>query len=319
MTGCVDLVREMKTLRKGRGLYAGSIEERVGPALRAACAVTGGDGMVVIRQKVSARLTELAEQLPEDLNVAALAAFAITAEARLPLYQDRVQWAAARVDRDPRTVRRRVDEAINLLAELATCAPRGRPGEPARGWHTTELRVAVALDRERPEVLEQRRVVANEDGLRELDLAVSLPAARRDLEVGVFYGGTLVDRGMEASDRFGFALALPRPLARGESHDFTVRFRLPTARAMRPYLVCVPRHPCELFDLRVRFARDRVPPRVWTLRGAFQRDVSDPACHGYHHPVDRAGEIHMRFRQLTPGLAYGARWEAVCADSAFRK
>jgi hypothetical protein len=310
MSGRADLVRELKTLRKGRGLFAGSIEERVGPTLRAACAVTDGDGLLVIRQKVATRLTELAEQLPEDLRLATLAAFAINAEARLPLYQDRVLWAATKVDRDPRTVRRRVDEAINQLAELATCAPRGRPSEPGNGWHTTELRVAVALDRERPEVLEHRRIVADEDGLRELDLAVSLPAVRRDLEVHVFYGGTLLDRGMEASDRFGFSLALPRPLARGETHDFTVRFRLPAARMMRPYLVCVPRHPCELFDLRVRFARNRVPPRVWTLRGAFQRDVSDPSCRGDQHPVDRAGEIHMRFRQLTPGLDYGARWEA---------
>src|SRR5687768_15696602 len=70
MTGHADLVRELKSLRKGRGLYAGSIEERVGPALRSACAVTDGDGLLVIRQKVAARLTELAEQLPEDLRVA---------------------------------------------------------------------------------------------------------------------------------------------------------------------------------------------------------------------------------------------------------
>lgn len=309
MSGRAELVRELKLLRKGRGLLAGRIEERVGPTLRAACEVTDGDGLVVIRQKVATRLTELAEQLPEDLRLATLAAFAINNEARLPLYQDRVRWAAIKVDRDPRTVRRRVDEAINQLAELAAGAPRGRAGEPAGRWHTSELHVAVALDRSQPEVLEQRRIVADQDGVRELDLAVSVPTTRRDLEVSVFYGGTLVDRGMEASDRFGFTLALPRPLARGDAHDFTVRFRLPTARVMRPYLMCVPRRPCELFDLRVRFGRHRVPPRVWMLHGAFQRDVSDPACHGAQHPVDRAGEIHMRFRELAAGLAYGARWD----------
>lgn len=305
-----ELVRELKSLRKGRGLFAGQIEERVGPTLRAACEVTDGDGMMVIRQKVTARLAELAEQLPEDLRLAMLAAFAILAEARLPLYQDRVSWAAVKVDRDPRTVRRRVDEAIHQIAELATSAPRRGPGAPAGSWHTTELHVAVGLDRVRPEVLEQRRIVANQEGLRELDLAVSLPTGRRDVEIEVLYGGTLVDRGMEASDRLGFALTLPRALARGEAHDFAMRFRLPTARAMRPHMMCVPRRPCELFDLRVRFGRDRMPPRVWMLDGAFQRDVSDPACRAHQHPVDRAGEVHMRFRQLAPGLAYGARWDA---------
>src|SRR5262245_25932683 len=111
MSGRADLVRELKTLRKGRGLYAGRFEERVGPGLRAACGVTDGDGLVVIRQKVAARLTELADQLPEDLRVAIMAAFGIPLEVRLPLYQDRVLWAAVKMDRDSRPVRRRVDEA----------------------------------------------------------------------------------------------------------------------------------------------------------------------------------------------------------------
>jgi hypothetical protein len=306
MSGRADLVQELKTLRKGRGLYAGRFEERVGPRLRAACAVTDGDGLVATRQKVATRLIELADQLPGDLREVTLAAFAINAEARLPLYQDRVHWAAIKVDRDPRTVRRRVDEAIDQLAELASSSPGRGPGDPANGWHTTDQQVVVVLDRERPEVLERRRIMADEDGLSELDLAVSVPTGRRDVEASVYFGGTLVERGMEASNRIGWALTLPKPLIRGESHDFAVRFRPP---AMRPYLMCVPRHPCDVFDLRVRFGKEGRPQRVWTLHGAFQRDVSDPVFRGNQHPVDQAGEIHLRFRHLTPGLAYGARWD----------
>jgi hypothetical protein len=78
---------------------------------------------------------------------------------------------------------------------------------------------------------------------------------------------------------------------------------------MRPYLVHVPEHPCELFDLRVRFGPDRNPSHVWTLRGDHQDAGADPVGHGDRHPVDRAGEIHLRFHRLVPGLAYGARWE----------
>ena len=299
-----DLVRELKTLRKGRGLHASRFTERVGPGLRAACAVTDGDGLVVTRQKVAARLTELAERLPADLREVTLAAFAIGAAEPLPLYQDRVEAAAAKVERDPRTVRRRVDEAIVQLAELARSAPVVRAG--ADGWHTTDQQVVVVLDRDRPEVLERRRIMADHDGLTSLNLAVSVPAGRRDVEASVYFGGTLVDRGMEATERVGWALNLPKPLALGEFHEFVVRFRLPF---IRPYLMSVPRHPCDLFDLRVRFGRARTPRRVWTLHGAFQRDVSDPAYHGNQHPVDDAGEIHLRFQHLRPGLAYGARWE----------
>lgn len=303
--GSRGLVGELKALRKGRALFAGHVAERVGPILRIACEVTDSDDLTAIRQKVGTRLKELAEHLPEDLRLATLAAFAIEEEARLPLYQDRVRWAAIKVGRDPRTVRRRVDEAIEQLAELATSGPRRRVVDPADCWHTRKMEVVMALDRAEPEVLERRRIIADQDGVRELDLAVSLPVTRRDLDVTVFYGGVLRDRGMESCDRLIFTLVLPRPLERGEHHDFAMRFQLPT---VRPHMVCVPRHPCDLFDLRVRFSRDRMPARVWALQGAFQRDVTALTCRSVQPAVDQTGEIHMRFRHLTPGLAYGARW-----------
>ena len=298
-----ELVQELKALRKGRGLL-GRIEDRVGPGLRTACSVSDEDGLVAIRTKVAGRLTELSSHLPDDLRVAALAAFAICSEARQPLYQDRVKWAATRVDRDPRTVRRRVDEAIDLLAELATGSSSPLAAAPAERWHTASLAVAMVLDQPRPSVLEQRRVVADQDGVRSLDLAVSVPS-RQGLSVTVLYGGKLVDRGMEASDRWGYGLELPRPLSRGESWDFAVLFQ--SASALRPWMVSVPRHPCDVFDLRVRFGPDRVP-EIWALEGAFQRDISDPAYRGRPQHADSAGEVHLRFHHLTPGLAYGARW-----------
>ncbi|WIY05511.1 hypothetical protein QRX60_17280 [Amycolatopsis mongoliensis] len=301
-----ELVQELKTLRKGRGL-AGRVEDRVGPRLRSACSVLAEDGMVAIRDKVGGRLSELAADLPEDLRVAALAAFAICAEARQPLYQDRVRWAANRLDRDPRTVRRRVDEAIDLLAEMATGSLRASPPPtPESRWHTASLAVALVLDQPQPSVLEQRRIVADQEGLRSLDLAVSLPGGRSDLSVTVLYGGTLLDRGMETSDRWGYGLELPRPLSRGESWECAVLFQLPSLSALRPHMVTVPRQPCDQFDLHVRFGR--VPPEVWAMEGAFQRDVSDPGYRGRPEPVDSSGEVYLRFRGLTPGLAYGARW-----------
>ncbi|NBH04878.1 hypothetical protein GTY80_16700 [Amycolatopsis sp. SID8362] len=279
--------------------------------MRSACVVAGDDDQVAIRAKVTDRLTELASHLPEDLRVAALAAFGISAEARQPLYQDRIRWAAQHLDRDPRTVRRRVDEAIEVLAELAS-APSPSPAEGDR-WHTAALAVTMVLDQPEPEVFEQRRVVADEDGVRSLDLAISFPAGRGDLSVTVFYGGTVVDRGMATDDRWGYGLELPHPLSRGEQWEFGIRFRLPPASMVRPHLVCVPRHPCEALDLRVRFGLER-PSDVRVLEGAFQRDVTTPTFRGRRHPVDSAGDVHLRFRHLTPGLAYGARWDGRSAD-----
>jgi len=311
-----ELIGELKTLRKGRGLFVSQIGERVGNSLRTLCAVTDEDGPAEIRQKVGERLEYLARNLPADLRVAVMAAFAIAPDARLPLYQDRVSLAAAKLDRDPRTARRRIDDGIQHIAQLATASsPAVTRPAASTDWHTAELRVGLALDRERPEVLHYRTIVADRDGLRELDLAMTVsapgPAARtpRSLGVDLFHGGTLVARGMEASDRFAFSLVLPRPLARGETHDFAMLVRLPAGAPIRPYFACVLKHPCAQLDLRVRFDRARMPARVWLLRNAFQRDITDAVPPREAARVDDAGEIRARFSDLNPGMAYGARWE----------
>lgn len=317
-----DLIGELKTLRKGRGLFVSQIGDRVGDTLRTVCAVTDEDGPAEIRQKVGERLENLARNLPADLRVAVMAAFAIAPDARLPLYQDRVSLAAAKLNRDPRTARRRIDDGIQHIAQLAAALSPGasvsspRPMASAQ-WHTAELRVGLALDRERPEVLHYRTIVADRDDLRELDLAMTvwMPGSHglaphpRTLGVDLFHGGTLVARGMESSDRFAFSLVLPRPLARGETHDFAMLVRLPADAPLRPYFACVLKHPCALLDLRVRFDSARVPARVWLLRNAFQRDVNDAVPPRETVRVDEAGEIRARFADLNPGMAYGARWD----------
>src|SRR5436190_1668418 len=109
MVAMADVVRELKALRKGRGLLANHIGDRIGSALR------------------------------------------------------------------------RIDAAIEHVAQLATMrravarpAARGADGT-ATGWHTAELRVIVALDRERPEVVELHRIVAEQDDLTSLRLPVTSP------------------------------------------------------------------------------------------------------------------------------------------------
>jgi hypothetical protein len=321
MATLAQLVSELKTLRKGRGLLVSDIEVRVGPALREVCDVTSEDGPADIRNKVNNRLDELAGALPMDLRIAVLAAFAIAQEARLPLYQDRVGWAATKLGRDPRTVRRRVDEGIHQLAQLAQLGVTPQAAEDPAGpvasaaWHTRELRVTLALDRERPEAIEYRKIVADQDDVSVLDLAMTLTGPHGDprprgLGVDVFYGGTLVGRRMESSDRFAFDLALPKTLAKGETHDYALHFRVPEGQRMQPHFACVPKHPCDVFDLRIRFDQTRPLPRIWLLSNVFQRDVDDPLPGGEELVADEAGEVRLLFRNLTPGLAYGARWES---------
>jgi hypothetical protein len=315
-----ELVRELKTLRKGRALFIRQIGERLGSGLSQVCGVAEGDSPAEVRKKVSDRIEVLAAELPEDLRLAVLVAFAIHRDARQPFYKDRVRWVARRLERDERTARRRIDEGIERLAELATGLGTGLGWEAeawAPRWHTEELRVALLVDRPEPEALEFRRIVSNQDDLGELDLAFTLTmpgeqrrmVTARDLDVDVLYGGILVPRERESVDRFAFVLELPRRLERFGKHEFGVRYRPREGRPMQPYYACVLRQPCDVFELRVRFDRADLPRRVWRVAGAFQRDLEDPVPRGEVLALDPAGELRLKFTNLTPGLAYGIRWE----------
>ncbi|GAB2783827.1 hypothetical protein [Amycolatopsis magusensis] len=307
------LVQELKLLRKGRGISATQLGERVGPALRAVCRISGNEDAAEIRRKVSDRLRALIAPLPTDLSTVVLAALGLHEQARNPFYQERVHWAARELDRDDRTIRRRIDEGIEQVAELAlAAAPAAAPGDPSRSWHTENLRVTLSLDQPVPEAFEFRRIVADADDIAELDLALTLTTPvdsgrsvrEDDLQVDVFHGGLLAARVMESSDRAGLALRLPSPLRRGERHELALRFR---AAFRYPHYVCVPRHPVDLFELHVRFPTP-APAEILLLDQVFQEDAKNNGVKGPVLVPDGSGEIHLEFRDLVPGFAYGVRW-----------
>jgi hypothetical protein len=315
-----ELVEEMKALRRGRAIMEGRIEDRIGRALRAACGIPDGAGSTEIRHVLTARLTELADQLPDDLRIAVLAAFALLPDTRQRFYQGRVRWVANQLERDERTAQRRINEGIMHLAELAAASigslEGNGSGERGPAWYTEKIRVSLVLDQPNPEAFEWRRIVSNRDGLTELDLAFTLTAPQAldathaaRLGISMLYGGTLVTKEMAATRRFSFAVVLPKPLARGEHAEFALRFVVPDGEAMQPHYVCVPRERCVLFDLRVRFDRDQPPLKVWQLDKTFQSDIDDPGGQGGSVALDAAGELHLRFEDLHPGFAYGARWD----------
>ena len=284
MAAHTELVSDLKALRKGRGLYVNNVGERVGHTLRDLCGVTEHDGPGEIRVRVAQRLEHLAVDLPDDLRMAVLAAFGMIPAARHPLYQERVSWIAQKIGRDPRTARRRIDDAIHQLAQLA-CTPlrlRGVP-EPAAGWHTVSSRVFLTLEGLGTEAIEHHRIVAAQDDLREVELATAFGSP------AVLNGGTLR----------GSTLVLPTALPAGESHEFWVRSRNPVQP--RQFLH-VPRRRCDYLELRVHFDCDRLPRVVSRLQGRPPRDRGSVA-------LNKAGEVKVAFNDLSRGVAYGARWD----------
>lgn len=318
------VIAELKTLRKGRGCYANDIGERIGQTMRELCGVLPDDNAAETRRKVVNRLAELAKMLPTDLAVAVRAGLALTEDFRQQFYNARIDEAARMIDRDARTVRRRVDDGLVQLADLAaesvaeSTSERPRPGSTK--WHTDRLSVYVTLDGPVPEVLEFREIVSDFDGLTELDLAVSLTSdgTGDHLRTDVLSGGRLTRQEMQTSDRYGLFLTLPRPLNRGDRHEILLRFR---AR-LEPFYVCVLRHHCRRFDLHVHFCADDPPREVWLLDGTFQNDATHGGAGDVAVPVDEVGEVHVDFTNLQPAFAYGLKWDTgagiTSADSPAR-
>ena len=106
------LLTELKVLRKGRGVLVAQIGDRVGPALRALSGVAEGASAAELRQKLARRLEELADELPDDLRIAALVSLGLYREAQRPFYQERIRWLADYLQRDERTARRRAGGGV---------------------------------------------------------------------------------------------------------------------------------------------------------------------------------------------------------------
>jgi hypothetical protein len=312
LTGSAELLtEELKAARRGRGLHHSQIERRIGPALRAACGVDPDDPPSVVKAKTIDRLRRAADALPAELSLTVLVALGIHAEVQdLPQLQDRVDWLAAKMKRDVRTARRRVDEACTRLADALSTTTGARTGRRGQGWHVHTFAAVALFDGDRPVTVERRVIVADRDGLDEIMLGWSLPldGGRRDLDVRVLYGGVLAKHEQPAGTRIQLVLELPVPLHIGERHEYSVLTQLPADRLLKNYYAYTPYTPCDFFDLRVRFDRKRAPDRLWRVSEAFHRDLDERHVVGESLAVDPSGEVRVQFEDLLPGYGYGVQW-----------
>jgi hypothetical protein len=313
------VIEELRLLPRGRGVLADDIDNRLGPWLRDLLGVDSRDDPGVVRRKVAARLSVLADRLPEDLGHAVRAALALGDVATDRFLKDRVGRLAAGIQRDPRTAKRRVDEGLRRLAEMLVEAAEppaaSNPFAP-EGWYIRTLNSVLLLDREPPQLFERRRVVATRSGLDHVLISLSAPSpenrngsARPPVGLDVLQGGVVVEETSTGS-HYRASLGLPHALAVGEEHEFTVVFTSRPRREMRPYYTLTPLRPCESFGLTVRFDRADPPASVWRLDGLPPRMVTEYDPGRNEFDVDAIGEVGVSFSDLRPGLAYGIGWSS---------
>lgn len=314
MTVDVDaLAKELKFLRRGRAMRHPGVLRRLGPQLRQLCAVAEDDTAGVLRTRMVALVEELLSTEPRETRLAVFAALALHPEADQRDLALREHWLSRQLNCHERTARRRVTDAFDMLVQAAA----ERDGEPAgangsEAWLVQSLRAFMRLDGPSPELTEQRCLLFTRDGITEFVCLFSLPRPQptgsHGLIAELLYGGHMRETERPCDEHFRFLVDLPRPFRKGETHDYGIRFRLPPGQSMRSHYVMQPLFPCRAFDLTVRFDPDHRPDLVWLLNGVPPRvldadrpssDVVDP---------DKFGELHLAFRHLRQGFAYGVKW-----------
>ncbi|HSZ38698.1 MAG TPA: hypothetical protein VK817_01940 [Trebonia sp.] len=319
-SGTARTKAELRGLRKGRGLGASDLGQRVGPLLREFAGTAAGADQGEVRRALSGALVMGAGTLPEELRTAVLASLGLLPEVRfMAHFGDRVAWLAAWLGRDVRTAQRRIDDAEQLLAEAiaALVAERRRlPGGPAGpddGWYLAEFAAVLRMDGAAPEAAERRRIVATRPDLAEVTVALDVPRypgqGRMSVAATVAYGGALERREEPSRSRTHFVIRLPGRLQPGDSHEFEIRLRVPPGERMRPHYVFTPERRCDVVDLRVRFDPRRTPAWIRRVDGETVRMLDDSTADAGDVAIDASGEARVRFTAPAMYLGYGLQWQ----------
>ena len=301
---------------------AADLLERTGPTLRALSGIDDSTSENEARRLLVTYLSDLADELPGDLRTALRAGLALDEDAQCRFLEDRMHWLAAKLDRDVRTARRRVDEAIRSAETLRAISVPSGDDYAQDGWYLERFRTLLYLDGARPTAIEERKVVARHDSLAEIIISTSIPCPagadpeRHHPDLTILYGGSIARIERPSKTYFRYFIRLPQVLNRGQSHEIGVSVTLPAGQPMNPRYALQSLRRCDEFDLRIRFgARNRLSG-VWNLAGVPRGMADDFTAAGARVDLDEAGEIHLNYQRLLVGLVYGARWEIGSSTSA---
>jgi hypothetical protein len=309
MTVSEELMAELKGLRRGRGLHSPNLERLVGPALRHLCGIDEGAGAETVRDRVRSWVLAATEDFPGDLRVVTTTSLGMNPEVQNVFLAERVEWLAKLLERDARTVRRRMDAGLTRLVEVAV---RGEEeigyGEP---WRLQHFEALLRLDGPTPVCTERRTIVATRDGVDQIPWSISVPRAGEGpvgLDVKVLQGAVLVRMERPSPRRFQLQLRLPHTLRAGQAHSFSLDVGVPLGQLMSPTYVFWPERPCDRFDLIVRFHPDRLPRLVWRVADVFHRDADELEPGPERLSVDYVGEVSTSFIRPRPGRGHGLQW-----------
>ncbi len=300
-----QLKAELARLRKGRGASRPDLLAVLGPTLRTILDVDDTTREDEARTRLVSLLTAEASALQDDLRELVEAAYGIS-DSR-PLLHDRLLAVGHVLQRDERTLRRRLAEADDLLADRMVLRFGARQGLAIPGWHWSSYRFEVDVTGERPIFLSTRTLVPTLDGLNEFDEMVSVPQVGNPeaLQVEGVAGCTYLGREPLSDSSWRLRFALPRPLSAGEQHETVVRFTWPSRDWIQPVAAFVPMRRVERFEVSVAFGQPRSCGKAWIMNGVLPTSFRDPPA---AEALATGETVEAAFHDLLIGHAYGIAW-----------
>ena len=312
---------ELRMLSRGPSLGADDIVNRLGTRLKRAFDI--GDDDLITKELLREKITPALNSMPGELRAAVEVGLALDDDSPR-LLSDRVEQLATSWGRDPRTVRRRMNEGMFRLA-AAIAATLESTSRRSPSWHTEAIYALLRLDVPEPVSIERRVVVAEADGIDQVEVGRSRPRhsgehATAGSDVELLYGGALNPVDTRGPRSLQLELRFPRPLRRGERHEYSLGYTFHSSRTTsQPCYLQIPARPCDLLELRIKFNLASPPAVVWRVDHRFLRDFedSDPTS-GEKVELDRYGEIRQRFDAMEPGRVYGVAWDFSDSDAPFQ-
>lgn len=300
-----QLAAELAALHRGRGLRRPAIDP--GPALREALRLTPDDDPVAARQRLVGVFKAATAAMSPDLRVVFLHASAISCgDATL---RDRLTRVATVIDRDTRTVRRRLLQAN--LAVAGYLLHGARPPAPAESWFVESMRSIMDLRGPRPVQTTYRTVCPTHRGVTVFRDRFGIPhpadsPVRPYLRVVA--GGELASLEQQSASLWGLEVRLDHEVAVGESHEIGIEVTLPDREAIRPYTVAIPLGPTRSFTATVHFGDPPAASQAWEIDGLPPAALDDGFPSGRIFDPATAPDITVEFGGLQLGLAYGLGW-----------
>jgi hypothetical protein len=313
-----ELRCELRELRGGYGVWRTDLADRFGHRLRSELGVADPALSSVRARELVREMIDVLLAGHADAQLALRAAVALQPETREKrTFDQRVQWLAGKLNYGDRTARRRIDDAIALLAQAIVADRRGLSAATRRGapdevdYVIESLHTDIKLIGNQARVAEWREIRALTK-LSEIRCKFSLPeppdGVDREVGISILGGGELLDYQARPGNVVEFSVEPPRPLEEDDEHRFGIEFLFPPGYPMAPLYAVHPATRFRFFDLTIHFDLGRLPLRVWKIDGVLHPETGSYQPGMEELTPDSSGIVGVRFENLPEGRSRGVGW-----------